>query len=111
MARSSFSPGEVRSLESLPEAAHADEINYVFGFVDDNFNFQYTDDDRALIVERVREKDSLNWGYNAQTDKYEDLVKSGVIDAAVAAARRAFGSWIHSPRTSNSSFTSMGLAT
>ncbi|MBT8478763.1 MAG: chaperonin GroEL [Gemmatimonadetes bacterium] len=34
----------------------------------------------SIIVERVREKDSLNWGYNAQTDKYEDLVKSGVID-------------------------------
>jgi len=34
----------------------------------------------SIIVERVREKDSLNWGYNASTDEYEDLVKSGVID-------------------------------
>ncbi len=34
--------------ESLPDAAHADEINYVFGHVDHNFNFQYPDEDRAL---------------------------------------------------------------
>jgi len=34
----------------------------------------------SIIVERVREKNSLNWGYNASTDEYEDLVKSGVID-------------------------------
>ncbi len=34
----------------------------------------------AIIVERVREKNSLNWGYNAQTNVYEDLVKAGVID-------------------------------
>ena len=34
----------------------------------------------AIVVERVREKTSLNWGYNAQTDEYEDLVKAGVID-------------------------------
>ena len=34
----------------------------------------------AIVVERVREKNSLNWGYNAQTEKYEDLVKAGVID-------------------------------
>ncbi|MGB5302178.1 MAG: chaperonin GroEL [Gemmatimonadota bacterium] len=34
----------------------------------------------AIVVERVREKNSLNWGYNAQTDEYEDLVKAGVID-------------------------------
>jgi chaperonin GroEL len=34
----------------------------------------------SIIVERVREKNSLNWGYNAATDEYEDLVKAGVID-------------------------------
>jgi len=34
----------------------------------------------AIVVERVREKNSLNWGYNAQTEEYEDLVKAGVID-------------------------------
>ncbi len=34
----------------------------------------------SIIVERVREKNSLNWGYNASTNEYEDLVKSGVID-------------------------------
>ncbi|MEE8573295.1 MAG: chaperonin GroEL [Gemmatimonadota bacterium] len=34
----------------------------------------------SIVVERVREKKSLNWGYNAATNKYEDLVKNGVID-------------------------------
>lgn len=34
--------------ESLADAAHADEINYVFGHVDHNFNFKYTDEDRKL---------------------------------------------------------------
>ncbi|MGD9157476.1 MAG: carboxylesterase family protein [Desulfobacteraceae bacterium] len=34
--------------ESLPDAAHADEINYVFGHVDNNFNFMYTDEDKKL---------------------------------------------------------------
>ena len=34
----------------------------------------------SIVVEKVREKNSLNWGYNAATDEYEDLVKTGVID-------------------------------
>ena len=34
--------------ESLAHAVHADDINYVFGCVTDNANFQYTADDRAL---------------------------------------------------------------
>ncbi|MBI2680086.1 MAG: chaperonin GroEL [Candidatus Solibacter usitatus] len=34
----------------------------------------------AIVVEKVRTNDNANWGYNAQTDQYEDLVKSGVID-------------------------------
>jgi len=34
----------------------------------------------SIVVEKVREKGSLNWGFNASTDEYEDLVKSGVID-------------------------------
>jgi chaperonin GroEL len=34
----------------------------------------------AIVVEKVREKNSLNWGYNAQTNEYQDLVKAGVID-------------------------------
>ena len=34
----------------------------------------------SIVVERVREKGTKNFGYNAATDKYEDLVKSGVID-------------------------------
>ncbi len=34
----------------------------------------------SIVVERIREKNELNWGFNAQTEVYEDLVKSGVID-------------------------------
>ncbi|MGH7628878.1 MAG: chaperonin GroEL [Gemmatimonadales bacterium] len=34
----------------------------------------------SIVVERVRESKDKNFGYNAQTDVYEDLVKAGVID-------------------------------
>jgi len=34
----------------------------------------------AIVVERVRGDDNPNFGFNAQTEQYEDLVKSGVID-------------------------------
>jgi chaperonin GroEL len=34
----------------------------------------------SIVVERVRESKDKNFGYNAQTDAYEDLVRSGVID-------------------------------
>ena len=34
----------------------------------------------AIVVERVREAEESGFGYNAQTDTYEDLVKAGVID-------------------------------
>ncbi len=34
----------------------------------------------AVIVERVRSEKNENFGFNAQTEQYEDLVKAGVID-------------------------------
>ncbi len=34
----------------------------------------------AIVAEKVRNNDNPNFGYNAQTDTYEDLVASGVID-------------------------------
>ena len=34
----------------------------------------------AIVVEKVRSNKSANYGYNAATDQYEDLVKAGVID-------------------------------
>lgn len=34
----------------------------------------------AIVVGRIRESKEHNFGYNAQTDKFEDLVKAGVID-------------------------------
>ena len=34
----------------------------------------------SIVVARVREAKDKNFGYNAQTDVYEDLVKAGVID-------------------------------
>src|SRR5437867_9358946 len=34
----------------------------------------------SIVVERVREAKNKNFGYNAQTDAFEDLVVAGVID-------------------------------
>jgi len=34
----------------------------------------------SIVVEKVRESKKTNFGYNAQTDEYEDLVEAGVID-------------------------------
>ncbi|MBI4543917.1 MAG: chaperonin GroEL, partial [Gemmatimonadetes bacterium] len=34
----------------------------------------------SIVVERVRENSNASFGYNAQTDTYEDLVEAGVID-------------------------------
>jgi chaperonin GroEL len=34
----------------------------------------------AIVVGRIRESKDANFGYNAQTGKFEDLVKAGVID-------------------------------
>ena len=34
----------------------------------------------AIVVDTVRQNANPNYGYNAFTDKYEDLVASGVID-------------------------------
>ncbi|MGA7460450.1 MAG: chaperonin GroEL [Candidatus Korobacteraceae bacterium] len=34
----------------------------------------------AIVVGRIRDNKEHNFGYNAQTDKFEDLVKAGVID-------------------------------
>src|SRR5580698_7207887 len=34
----------------------------------------------AIVVSKVRENANANFGYNASTDTYEDLVKAGVID-------------------------------
>ena len=36
----------------------------------------------AVVVERVRNDKNENFGFNAQTEEYEDLVKAGVIDPA-----------------------------
>jgi chaperonin GroEL len=34
----------------------------------------------SIVVEKVRNNKSASYGYNAQTDAYEDLVEAGVID-------------------------------
>jgi chaperonin GroEL len=36
----------------------------------------------SIIVEKVRANKESNYGFNAQTEEYEDLVKAGVIDPA-----------------------------
>ena len=39
-------------------------------------------EDGSVIVGKLLEKDDYNWGYNAATGTYEDLVANGVIDPA-----------------------------
>ncbi len=34
----------------------------------------------SVVVNEVRSKGDAHWGYNAREDKYEDLVKAGIID-------------------------------
>ena len=36
----------------------------------------------AIVLGKIRENNSPHFGYNAATEKYEDLVASGVIDPA-----------------------------
>ena len=36
----------------------------------------------AVVIERVRGEKNDNWGFNAQTEEYGDMVKAGVIDPA-----------------------------
>ena len=36
--------------------------------------------DGAIVLDRVLSKSEINWGFNALTENYEDLLKSGVID-------------------------------
>ncbi|MDQ3255046.1 MAG: chaperonin GroEL [Acidobacteriota bacterium] len=36
----------------------------------------------AVIVEKIRSEKSANFGYNAATDKFEDLIAAGIIDPA-----------------------------
>ncbi len=39
-----------------------------------------TGEEGAIVVGKIRESKDNNFGYNAQTSKFEDLVKAGVID-------------------------------
>ncbi len=39
-------------------------------------------EDGSLIVGKLLEKDDYNWGFNAATGEYQDLVAAGVIDPA-----------------------------
>ncbi len=36
--------------------------------------------DGAIVVDRILQEKATNWGYNAYTDQYTDLLKDGVID-------------------------------
>ena len=37
-------------------------------------------EDGSLVVARLLETENYNWGFNAATGEYQDLVKAGVID-------------------------------
>ncbi len=36
--------------------------------------------DGAVVVQKIRESENENYGFNAQTMEYEDLMKSGIVD-------------------------------
>ena len=38
--------------------------------------------DGSIVIQNLRDQKNANWGYNAATDTYEDLIKAGVIDPA-----------------------------
>ncbi|MEK7580495.1 MAG: TCP-1/cpn60 chaperonin family protein, partial [Patescibacteria group bacterium] len=38
--------------------------------------------DGVIVVEKIKNNETLNYGYNAETDEYEDLVKAGILDPA-----------------------------
>jgi len=42
-------------------------------------------EDGGTIVQRVKDKNSKTWGFNALTNQYEDLVKAGIIEPAKVA--------------------------
>jgi len=39
----------------------------------------------SIVVDKVLSNNSPSWGFNAQTEKYEDLLAAGVIDPAKVA--------------------------
>jgi chaperonin GroEL len=41
---------------------------------------QNAGEEGAVVIGKIHESKETNFGYNAGTDKYEDLVKAGVID-------------------------------
>jgi chaperonin GroEL len=43
---------------------------------------QNAGEDGSLVVGKLLENSSYNWGFNAATGEYQDLVKAGVIDPA-----------------------------
>ena len=43
---------------------------------------QNAGDDGSVVVGKLLEKADYNWGYNAATGEYQDLVKAGIIDPA-----------------------------
>jgi chaperonin GroEL len=43
---------------------------------------QNAGDDGSVVVGKLLEKADYNWGYNAATGDYQDLVKAGIIDPA-----------------------------
>jgi chaperonin GroEL len=46
----------------------------------DHLNCYNSGTEGAIVVEKIGENSNPNFGFNAQTDMYEDLVVSGVID-------------------------------
>ncbi|MFH1676127.1 MAG: TCP-1/cpn60 chaperonin family protein, partial [bacterium] len=37
----------------------------------------------AIVAEKIRESKKPNWGFNALTGEYEDMIKAGIVDPAM----------------------------
>ncbi|WP_425416420.1 chaperonin GroEL [Oricola indica] len=74
----------VKALESVETANHDQEVgvNIIRRAIEAPMRQIATNAgaEGSVIVGKVREKSDFSWGWNAQTDAFEDLFASGVID-------------------------------
>ena len=48
-------------------------------------------EDGAVIAGKILDRDEYNWGFDAQTGEFKDLVKAGIVDPDQGGAHRAAG--------------------
>ncbi|MFN8059367.1 MAG: chaperonin GroEL [Vicinamibacterales bacterium] len=75
-----------KSLESLKIDSHDQKVgsNIIKRAIEEPLRWisQNAGQEGSIIVQRVKESKDANFGFNAATEEFEDLVKAGVIDPA-----------------------------